>query len=440
MDIPALYDIYIQHPIVTTDSRNCPAGSIFFALKGDKFNGNRFALNALQQGCAYAVVDERDEALEGNDHIIMVDNVLESLQKLANYHRRKLKIPIIGITGTNGKTTTKELVSAILAKEFKVAFTQGNFNNHIGVPLTLLSMKHEHEIGVVEMGASHPGEIAQLCAIAEPNFGLITNIGKAHIEGFGSFENVKKTKGELYDFIREHDGKVFVNADNEMLLEMSEGMDRLLYGRNNLDLFASGTLSSETPFLEFDWNFFEHPYHVKTHLVGEYNLDNALAGAAIGKYFGINADSISDALETYQPKNNRSQFERTQHNDLIIDAYNANPTSMMAAMDFFVKIPSSLPKAVIIGEMSELGNISLEEHQKLANFIASQQFEKVYLVGNTFKTLAESDESLSRWMNGNCFSSVAELCDELQKNPLKGYYILLKGSHSVHLEKAVPFL
>ena len=194
MDIPALYDIYIQHPIVTTDSRNCPAGSIFFALRGDKFNGNHYALSALQQGCAYAVVDERNEAFEGNHRIIMVDNVLESLQKLANHHRRKLKIPIIGITGTNGKTTTKELVSAILAKEFKVAFTQGNFNNHIGVPLTLLSMKHEHEIGVVEMGASHPGEIAQLCAIAEPNFGLITNIGKAHIEGFGSFENVKKNQ------------------------------------------------------------------------------------------------------------------------------------------------------------------------------------------------------------------------------------------------------
>jgi UDP-N-acetylmuramoyl-tripeptide--D-alanyl-D-alanine ligase len=243
MEISELYDIYNEYPVVTTDSRNCPKDSIFFALKGENFNGNRFAGEALEAGCAYAVVDEW-EGDPNNERVIVVDDVLETLQKLANHHRRKLKIPIIAITGTNGKTTTKELVAAILSKEFNVAYTQGNFNNHIGVPLTLLSMNENHEIGVVEMGANHPGEVNQLCNIAEPNFGLITNIGKAHIEGFGSFENIKKAKGELYDFIREQGGKVFVNSDDEVLCEMSEGMDRILYGRNNPEFFASGKLYS----------------------------------------------------------------------------------------------------------------------------------------------------------------------------------------------------
>jgi UDP-N-acetylmuramoyl-tripeptide--D-alanyl-D-alanine ligase len=430
MEISELYNIYKQYPVVTTDTRNCPKNSIFFALKGANFNGNRFAGEALETGCAYVVVDEC-EGMPTDERIIVVDNVLKALQKLANYHRRKLKIPIIAITGTNGKTTTKELVAAILSKEFNVAFTQGNFNNHIGVPLTLLSMTENHEMGVVEMGANHPGEVKQLCDIAEPNFGLITNIGKAHIEGFGSFENIKKTKGELYDFIREHGGKVFVNSDDDLLCEMSEGMDRLLYGRNNPELFVSGKLYSAHPFLEFDWNFFEHTYHVKTRLVGAFNFDNALAAVAIGKYFGINAQYISEALEEYVPRNNRSQFERTQKNDLIIDAYNANPTSMRAALDFFVKIPSALPKAVIVGEMKELGDISKEEHADLLKFISEQPFAKTYLVGEIFN---ESDPPFP------VFNTVEELIAELEEHPLEGHYVLLKGSHAVHLEKAIPYL
>ncbi len=430
MGISELYNIYKQYPVVTTDTRNCPKNSIFFALKGANFNGNRFAGEALETGCAYVVVDEY-EGMPTDERIIVVDNVLKTLQKLANYHRRKLKIPIIAITGTNGKTTTKELVAAILSKEFNVAFTQGNFNNHIGVPLTLLSMTENHEMGVVEMGANHPGEVKQLCDIAEPNFGLITNIGKAHIEGFGSFENIKKTKGELYDFIREHGGKVFVNSDDDLLCEMSEGMDRILYGRNNPELFVSGKLYSAHPFLEFDWNFFEHTYHVKTQLVGAFNFDNALAAVAIGKYFGINAQYISEALEEYVPRNNRSQFERTQKNDLIIDAYNANPTSMRAALDFFVKIPSALPKAVIVGEMKELGDISKEEHADLLKFIFEQSFAKVYLVGEIFN---ESDPPFP------VFNTVEELIAELEEHPLEGHYVLLKGSHAVQLEKAIPHL
>jgi UDP-N-acetylmuramoyl-tripeptide--D-alanyl-D-alanine ligase len=430
MEISELYTIYKQHPLVTTDSRNCPKDSIFFALKGENFNGNRFAEKALDEGCAYAVVDEW-EGIPAGKRIIVVEDVLNTLQKLANYHRRKLKIPIIAITGTNGKTTTKELVSAILSKEFNVAFTPGNFNNHIGVPLTLLSMTENHEIGVVEMGANHPGEIKLLCDIVEPDFGLITNIGKAHIEGFGSFENIKKTKGGLYDFIREHGGKVFVNSDDALLCEMSSGMDRILYGRNNSELFVSGKLYSAHPFLEFDWNFFEHTYYVKTQLVGAFNFDNALAAVAVGKYFGINAEYISEALEEYAPKNNRSQFERTQKNDLIIDAYNANPTSMRVALDFFVKIPSALPKAVIVGEMKELGDITKEEHVDLLRFIAEQSFSKVYLVGEAFN---ESDSPFP------VFKTVEELIAELRKHPLENHYVLLKGSHAVHLEKAIPYL
>ncbi|MPM67246.1 UDP-N-acetylmuramoyl-tripeptide--D-alanyl-D-alanine ligase [bioreactor metagenome] len=287
------------------------------------------------------------------------------------------------------------------------------------------------------MGANHPGEIRALCEIAEPNIGLITNIGKAHIEGFGSLENVVNTKCELYDFIREHEGKVFVNKDNPILNERSEGLDRILYGRDNPALFVSGTLSAETPFLHFDWNFFEHPYRVKTHLVGEYNLDNALAAAAIGKYFGINAEYISDALETYEPKNNRSQFERTQHNDLIIDAYNANPSSMKAMLDFFAKIKSDLPKAVVLGEMKELGSITEGEHRKMLEYLREQSFDKMYLVGSVFIDGAAKGDSAG---NTLVFQTVEHLIEELEQHPLTGYYVLLKGSHSVHLEKVIPFL
>lgn len=430
MNIAELYELYKKYPSITTDSRNCIGGSIFFALKGENFNGNKFATLALEQGCAFAVVDEMPEGVV-DERIILTDDVITTLQLLANFHRKKLKIPIIGITGTNGKTTTKELVAAILTKEFKVAFTQGNLNNHIGVPLTLLSMTKSHEIGVVEMGANHPGEIKMLCEIAEPNFGLITNIGKAHIEGFGSYENVRATKCELYDFIRLKEGKVFVNNDNKELSDMSDGIDRILYGKNNRELFASGRISSENPFLEFDWNFFEHTHHVKTMLVGEYNFDNALAAIAIGKYFGINADLISSALEEYEPKNNRSQFERTEKNDLIIDAYNANPTSMRAALDFFVKIPSGLPKAVIIGEMKELGSIAEEEHKLLVEFLREQNFGKIYLVGDIFKDMETTFPQFDR---------VEELIENLQKEPIEKHYIMIKGSHSVHLEKTIPYL
>lgn len=436
MNISELYEIFTKHPSISTDSRKCIPDSIFFALKGDTFNGNNFAESAIDEGCAYAVVDEW-EGKKPNPHIIVVDDVLTTLQQLATFHRRKLKITIIGITGSNGKTTTKELVAAILSKDFNVAFTQGNYNNHIGVPLTLLSINKSHEIGVIEMGANHQGEIKKLCEIAEPNIGLITNIGKAHIEGFGSINNVIKTKLELYDFIRANEGKVFVNKDNSTLFENSEEMDRMLYGRDDSTLFVSGTLSAETPFLNFDWNFFEHPHRVRTHLVGEYNLDNALAAAAIGKYYGINAKQISEALESYQPKNNRSQFERTANNDLIIDSYNANPTSMKVSLEFFVKIPSNLPKMVILGDMNELGAISEDEHRDLIKFVSDQKLDKVILVGPIFNHLANPTEVNSTF---KVYETVDFLIEELKNNPIKGEYILLKGSNSIKLDKVVEYL
>lgn len=431
MEIAELYKIYNQYPHITTDSRACQKDSIFFALKGERFNGNIFAEESLKQGCSYAVVDEWDSK-QKNDRIIVVDNVLETLQKLANYHRKKLKVPILGITGTNGKTTTKELIATTLSRKYKVAYTQGNFNNHIGVPLTLLSMNKSHEIGIVEMGANHPGEIKALCEIVEPNYGLITNVGKAHLEGFGSFENVIKTKGELYDYIRENEGKVFVNKDNTYLYEMSEGMDRIVYGKNDPSLFASVTIAEANPFLEFFWNFFDKSYRVKTNLVGEYNLDNVMAAVTVGKFFGIHSDTISAALEEYEPKNNRSQFERTEKNDVIMDAYNANPTSMKASLDFFAKIPSSLPKIAILGEMKELGTITQEEHTKIITYLEQQPFQQIFLVGNAFKEIAQTKFPV--------FDTVEHLIEELKQHPLSGNYILLKGSHSVHLERVIEFL
>ncbi len=433
MNIAELYSIYCKYPTVTTDSRMCIKDSIFFALKGDRFNGNLFAEEALRSGCAYAVVDEWDEN-KVNDHIILVDNVLKTLQQLANYHRKKLKMPIIGITGTNGKTTTKELISISLSREFKVASTQGNFNNHIGVPLTLLSMNRSHEIGVVEMGANHPGDIKELCEIAEPDYGIITNVGRAHLEGFGTFENVVKTKGELYDFIRENEGKVFVNRDNSILYDMSEGMDRILYGKNDPSLFASGTIADATPFLEFDWSFFDSSYRVKTRLVGEFNFDNAIAAVAVSKFFGINAERISSALEDYEPTNYRSQFMRTSSNDLIIDTYNANPTSMKTSFDFFISIPSSLPKMAILGEMKELGELSKEEHKKMVSYITDKSKMEIYFVGNAFKDYILQDDM------HKFFESVVELNLFLKNNPIKDRYIFIKGSHSVQLDKAIELL
>lgn len=430
MNLSELYKIYTAHPVVTTDSRKCPENSLFFALKGDNFNGNLFAEKALANGSAFAVVDEPPEN-KSDKRIIVVDDVQTTLQQLATYHRRKLKIPILAITGTNGKTTTKELVAAVLAKEYNVAFTQGNLNNHIGVPLTLLSMTKVHEIAVVEMGANHQGEIKTLCEIAEPNFGLITNIGKAHIEGFGSFENIVRTKGELFDYIRERSKDVFVNHDDTNILKQSDELAAVMYGTASDDaLFVSGKIIEAFPFLSVEWTFCEKTFIAETYLVGNYNIHNVLAAIAVGKFFGINAEYINDALETYMPKNNRSQFEETEKNNLYIDTYNANPTSMHASLKHFSQIPNS-PKAVILGEMKELGEISVKEHQTVVDFVKKQAFDKVFLIGSIFN---ETDTDFPVFENTTTF------IEKLHTYPLSGYTILIKGSHSVHLETCIDYL
>ena len=427
---PQLYAIFKQHPVVTTDSRVCPDGAIFFALKGPNFNGNNFAELAIEKGCSYAVVDEWDENKSRPKHIILVDDVLATLQKLANYHRKTFKTPVVAITGTNGKTTTKELAAAVLSKEFKVLYTQGNYNNHIGVPLTLLSMTNEHEIAVIEMGASHPGDIKELCEIAEPNYGLITNVGVAHIEGFKSVENVIKTKKELFDYLEENNGKVFLNnaLSNEFTFLPDTSVN--VYGKDDSSFFVSGSIVSTYPYLEFEWQFFENKHQVKTHLIGSYNMDNALAAITIGSFFGVNSESINDALSAYVPKNNRSQFEKTDKNILVIDAYNANPTSMKAALDSFVDYPL-FPKALILGEMRELGGVSQAEHQQLVDLIDAYSFTKVYLVGKSFEGLT------TRFP---IYDNVDELIEELRAHPISDYSILIKGSNGVQLNKVIDFL
>lgn len=432
MDIATLYQIYQQHPQVTTDSRNCPSGSLFFALKGETFNGNVFAAQALKNGCAYAVIDEPAYAEASNEHLILVDDCLKTLQELANYHRRQLGIKVIGITGTNGKTTTKELISAVLAQKYRVLYTQGNLNNHIGVPLTLLRLDKAHELAVIEMGANHPGEIKALVDIAEPDYGIITNVGKAHLEGFGSFEGVIRTKGELYQFLRfRKDAIVFIQHENSYLRDISRGLNLIPYGTDE-SLYINGKVTGSSPFLAFEWKtgFNGESHRVQTHLIGEYNFDNALAAVAIGHFLSVPAEKINIALEAYNPQNNRSQLKETGKNHLIIDAYNANPTSMMAALGNFSKM-NVAHKVVILGDMKELGAGSGEEHQKIVDFINNCGFETVMLVGEQF--------SLTRHTY-YAYPNVREVIEILKKNKPEGKYILIKGSNSMKLIEAVDYL
>lgn len=393
MSIIDLYDLFIHNPQITTDSRNCPKGSIFFALKGDKFDGNQYAGKALASGCVYAVIDNPDYYI--GERTILVDNVLKTLQQLAHHHRKVLGLPIIGITGTNGKTTTKELLAAVLSTKFNLLYTEGNFNNHIGVPLTLLRLTHDHEMAVIEMGASHPGDIKELVDIVHPNYGIITNVGRAHLEGFGSFEGVIRTKGELYDYIRRSKGKIFIKKENEYLQSIAKGIEQITYG-NGDDAFASGQVVSCDPFLVFNWKQQGKLHTVETHMIGSYNLDNVLAAVAVGRFFKIPAERISRAIAAYEPTNNRSQFKKTENNELIIDAYNANPSSMKVALDNFITMPVQ-PKAIILGDMRELGPTSDELHAEVVEQIKKGQFDKVFLCGEHFSKVGkEFSPSLPR--------------------------------------------
>lgn len=427
MSIIDLYDLFIHNPQITTDSRNCPKGSIFFALKGDKFDGNQYAGKALASGCVYAVIDNPDYYI--GERTILVDNVLKTLQQLAHHHRKVLGLPIIGITGTNGKTTTKELLAAVLSTKFNLLYTEGNFNNHIGVPLTLLRLTHDHEMAVIEMGASHPGDIKELVDIVHPNYGIITNVGRAHLEGFGSFEGVIRTKGELYDYIRRSKGKIFIKKENEYLQSIAKGIEQITYG-NGDDAFASGQVVSCDPFLVFNWKQQGKLHTVETHMIGSYNLDNVLAAVAVGRFFKIPTERISRAIAAYEPTNNRSQFKKTDNNELIIDAYNANPSSMKVALDNFITMPVQ-PKAIILGDMRELGPTSDELHAEVVEQIKKGQFDKVFLCGEHFSKVGKEFSP---------FATTEAMVEELRKQPLKGYHILIKGSHSMGLEKLADIL
>ena len=425
MEIEELYNRFTECNGLTTDSRHCPEGSMFLALKGETFNGNAFAAQSLAQGCRYAVVDEPQYASPENPRIILVDNCLETLQKLANYHRRRLGTRMIGVTGTNGKTTTKELIATVLGEKFKVLYTQGNFNNHIGVPLTLLRLKPEHEMAVIEMGANHPGEIKTLVHIAEPDYGIITNVGKAHLQGFGSFEGVIRTKGELYDFLREKgNATIFIQNENPYLNKIAAGLTCVRYGQTP-GLNVTGKVVACSPFLHFSWTAEGISHDVQTHLIGAYNLDNSLAAVAIGRYFGVEDTKICHALSSYVPQNNRSQLVHTASNTLIVDAYNANPTSMMAALENFRQMEAA-HKVAILGDMKELGEGSHEEHQKVVDFLKECGFERVMLVGPEFGGTASSFEH---------YKDVKEVEALLAAHPLQGCCILVKGSNSMKLSE-----
>ena len=414
----SLYDIYLQHPRICTDTRNIIEGSLFFCLKGENFDGNRFALDALNKGAAYVVTENKEYA--SHPHCVVVDDSLKALQQLASEHRAHLKVPVIGITGTNGKTTTKELTAAVLKKKYRVAFTQGNLNNHIGVPLTLLSVTAEDEIVIVEMGANHPGEIAFLADIARPEYGLITNIGTAHIEGFGSRENIIQTKKALYDEVMRHHGRLFVNADDALLSGLVAGYDNLSTYGVDTPSDVNGSVLEMTPYLIV--NLLGR--RVETHLTGMYNLNNMLAAAAVGRFFGVPEDDAAAAIAEYEPSNHRSQVIRRDNLTIIADYYNANPSSMYAALHNLAMIDGA-HKMAILGDMLELGEVSEEEHQRMIGTAAGLGIEAWY-VGEEFCRQLEGED--------HGFHTVEELNAYLKEHPLTDGVVLIKGSRGIHLE------
>ena len=407
---------------------------MFFALKGERFDGNEFVRGALEQGCPYAVMDNAGLYDAQDSRMILVDNVLSTLQQVAALHRRTLGTPVIGITGTNGKTTTKELTNAVMSTTYNVLCTQGNLNNSIGVPLTVLGLKPEHEYAIVEMGASHPGDIKELVEVSQPDFGLITNVGKAHLLGFGSFEGVKRTKGELYDWLREHDGTAFVNRDNEHLQQMCKGLPLIEYGKPGHDgLLVEGEVLECNPFVKFRWRSGKGEWHtVQTSLIGAYNVDNALAAITIGLKFGVKEQDASEAVANYKPQNNRSQLTETGRNSLVVDAYNANPTSMAAALENFSMIKAQ-DKMLILGDMRELGEASDAEHRKIVEEIAKYGFTQVWLVGSEFAKAADGS-------GFRLFADVDEVNRALETEKVSGKTILIKGSNSIGLTKTITNL
>lgn len=418
-----IYNLILKGHKICTDSRTVDKGSLFLALKGESFDGNEFAESALEKGAIVAVVE--NHKLPWNDSTIVVPNTLNFLQDLARHHRTNLEIPIIGLTGSNGKTTTKELLAQVLQKRFNTFFTQGNLNNHIGVPLSILSINQSHEIGIIEMGANHIGEIANLCTISQPTHGLITNIGKAHLEGFGSLEGVKTAKSELYQYLARTNGIAFVNASNQVLIDLLEKHNlnnKVDYG---FDEFKVLDTDDSKKTLSFTFNAHNRTYHINSQLVGGYNVENILAALCVGDYFGTSIEVGIDAIEDYTPTNSRSQLFTTAKNEIILDAYNANPSSMELAISNFSLLASSNPKMVILGEMLEMGDYTNEEHKRIAH-LAISSFNELIFIGEGFKGLT----GIMPW-----FASVNECAEVLAKNPIEQKTILLKGSRGVKLEK-----
>lgn len=429
MNIQELYKIFVSNPVISTDTRKIEQGSIFFALKGANFDANKFVVEALAKGAAYAVADDRELAELNDNRIILVEDVLLTLQALARYHRDTMNIPVLAITGTNGKTTTKELISVALSPAHNVLSTIGNLNNSIGVPLTLLRLRVEHTIAVIEMGASHPGDIEELVNVANPTYGIITNVGRAHLQGFGSYEGVISTKCELYDYIKAKHGKLFVRNEDEVLMQRSEGVDRVLYGASPL-LNISGTIKSVSPFLKAKIKYCGDYYDIDTNLIGKYNLDNVVAASAVASHFGVAMHDIVKAISSYIPSNSRSQFIKGEHNNIILDAYNANPSSMKVAIENFAEVEAS-EKMLILGDMLELGEESEREHASIVSLLEQLNFKNALLVGKEFGAVKSQYEK---------FTTTSELIEFLKVSELKSKTILVKGSRGIALEQAVEYL
>jgi UDP-N-acetylmuramoyl-tripeptide--D-alanyl-D-alanine ligase len=428
VSIEKLYQLYLKYPSVSTDTRKVQKGDLFFALKGDNFNGNLFASQAIANGASYAIIDEEPTAI--NDRFILVDNCLLTLQALAAHHRNQFSIPFIAITGSNGKTTTKELAHAVLSEKYRTYTTEGNLNNHIGIPLTILKIKTDAEIAIIEMGANHRGEIAGYCTYSRPTHGLITNAGKAHLEGFGGAEGVKKGKGELFDYLREHDGTAFVMWDYDYLQQMSKGIKNIIsYGSGgNADI--NGFTETSTPYLRVSITKGEPSGFIQTRLTGDYNLPNVLAAVTMGNYFKVDAGAIKNGIESYEPSNSRSQIISSGSNTIILDAYNANPSSMELAIENFTHFPGK-EKVLLLGAMAELGSESLEEHKMILHQIGLNTWSEVVLVGGDFlkikhpyKSFANSVEA-GKWLASRQFHNTA---------------FLVKGSRSMQMEKVLESL
>jgi UDP-N-acetylmuramoyl-tripeptide--D-alanyl-D-alanine ligase len=427
--IHTLYSIFREHSTISTDSRMITPGSIFFALKGDKHDGNRFARNAIENGASVSVVD--DPLLEGEKGMFFVNDVLKALQDLAHFHRQQIMASFIAVTGSNGKTTTKELITAILSQEYITQSTVGNLNNHIGVPLTLLSLKHDAEFCIVEMGANHIGEISRLCQVADPDYGLITNIGKAHLEGFGGFEGVIRAKSELYDYLRAKRGKAFINYDNELLLSMAKNIEHISYGKDQSS-YCSGSMLKQFPTVSLEINCIENQFRVDSNLAGDYNFENILAATCVGLYFNVKPSSIAHAIGSCLPDNFRSQLIETADNLLIMDAYNANPTSMIAAIENFASGPYQ-NKLLILGEMLELGDESPDEHIALVDFIKRRNSIRDFiLIGQNFSVVDPKPDLY--------FESTDQFLEYLSRNAIQNKTILIKGSRGNQLERLIKLL